>query len=416
MTTLAPPQPARPDTAEPSPGHDPHLAHHFDSTVQQFEAAKLGMWLFLATEVLLFGGLFCVYAVFRATRPEIFAYGSQFLDTRWGLINTAVLIASSLTMASAVTASQRGQYRLLVSLLVVTFLGGAMFMSIKYVEYHHKFHERLVWGAAFYDAPEWAIEAERHHAEVAAHGAAATDVAAPAAAYTPDPDHGRELWNATCRSCHGVAGEGVAGQGKDVRGVEFVTSRTDRELLDFIVIGRPVNDPLNSTGVAMPPRGGNPLLSNEDLLDVIAVVRTFEGGAQTTGSAEPAAAAETPEPFWLPSSSIPLAPPGPAGLRSAFLTAEGPAPVVTPAHDPHHAVDPARPANAHLFFGIYFCMTGLHGIHVLVGMVIIAWLAVRAMRREFGPDYFTPVDLGGLYWHVVDLIWIFLFPLLYLIA
>ena len=67
------------------------------------------------------------------------------------------------------------------------------------------------------------------------------------------------------------------------------------------------------------------------------------------------------------------------------------------------------------YFSIYFCLTGLHGIHVLVGMGLIGWILLRARRGEFGPDYFTPVDLVGLYWHLVDLIWIFLFPLLYLI-
>jgi cytochrome c oxidase subunit 3 len=73
------------------------------------------------------------------------------------------------------------------------------------------------------------------------------------------------------------------------------------------------------------------------------------------------------------------------------------------------------PANTHLFFAIYYCMTGLHGIHVLAGMVMLAWLIWRGARGDFSSDYFTPVDVGGLYWHIVDLVWIFLFPLFYLI-
>jgi cytochrome c oxidase subunit 3 len=84
-------------------------------------------------------------------------------------------------------------------------------------------------------------------------------------------------------------------------------------------------------------------------------------------------------------------------------------------HPPFPSRDPDRPANAHLFFVFYFLMTGLHGLHVLAGMAVMAWLLVRALRGHFGAAYFTPVDLGGLYWHVVDLIWIFLFPLFYLI-
>jgi cytochrome c oxidase subunit 3 len=75
----------------------------------------------------------------------------------------------------------------------------------------------------------------------------------------------------------------------------------------------------------------------------------------------------------------------------------------------------ARPENAHQFFAIYYLMTGLHGIHVLIGMLVIGGLTVLAMRGKFGPRCYTAIDLGGLYWHLVDLIWIFLFPLFYLL-
>ncbi|MBN2328319.1 MAG: cytochrome c oxidase subunit 3, partial [Candidatus Omnitrophica bacterium] len=78
-----------------------------------------------------------------------------------------------------------------------------------------------------------------------------------------------------------------------------------------------------------------------------------------------------------------------------------------------HALD--EPKNVHIFFGIYFAMTGLHGLHVLAGMGVIIWLIVGAFKGRYHAHYFTPVDLAGLYWHLVDLIWIFLFPLLYLI-
>ena len=75
-----------------------------------------------------------------------------------------------------------------------------------------------------------------------------------------------------------------------------------------------------------------------------------------------------------------------------------------------------RPNNVQIFFGIYFLMTGLHGLHVLAGMGAITWILIRSIKGHFGPEYFTPVDFVGLYWHLVDLIWIFLFPLLYLIS
>jgi cytochrome c oxidase subunit 3 len=142
-----------------------------------------------------------------------------------------------------------------------------------------------------------------------------------------------------------------------------------------------------------------------------------EGASGGASAGAGAAASKGAGEFWIPVSIIPPAPPGPPGLAPAFLKrAPIEAPQAARTTFPHHALDPERPINAHLFFGLYFCMTGLHGLHVLAGMGIIAWLAWRAIRREFGPDYYTPVDLGGLYWHIVDMIWIFLFPLLYLIA
>ncbi len=207
--------------------------------------------------------------------------------------------------------------------------------------------------------------------------------------------------------------------------MEFVTSRTDDELVAFIQAGRPKSDALNTTGVDMPPSGGNPLLSRHDLLDIIALVRTFEpaaggGGGDGASSApgpEDATGAEEEEVLWIPASSVPQPPAGPAGIEMAYIEPPEVQPTAEAEHAwPHHALDPDRPDNAHLFFGLYFTMTGLHGIHVLVGMAMLAWLAFRAIRRHFGPGYFTPVDLGGLYWHIVDLIWIFLFPLLYLIG
>ena len=100
--------------------HPEFLQHHFASPRQQFEASKLGMWLFLATEVLLFGGLFVGYAVWRSNHPDLFKFGSQFLNTTLGAINTAVLILSSLTMAGAVTMAQRGRKGPLVILLALT--------------------------------------------------------------------------------------------------------------------------------------------------------------------------------------------------------------------------------------------------------------------------------------------------------
>ena len=112
-----------------------------------------------------------------------------------------------------------------------------------------------------------------------------------------------------------------------------------------------------------------------------------------------------------------MPPAGPEGLAPNAQLIEKPF-ELEPRHTgqlEHPLLDSNRPNNAHMFFNIYFMMTGLHGIHVLIGMIVLGWLLYRAIRGDFSSTYFTPVDLGGLYWHIVDLIWIFLFPLFYLI-
>lgn len=252
------------------------LAHQFDTPQRQFRAGKLGMWIFLATEVLMFSGLFCAYAVYRQGHPEVFQRAAQYLNWKLGALNTVVLISSSLTMAWAVYCACTGQPRRLCLMLALTLLLGAGFLGVKAVEYHDKWKHHLLPGARF----------EPHRAPPV-RGSAPPPAAPKSAAAT-------DVWT-----------------------------------------GPP-------PGVA--PRGLAP-----------------ESAAQETSA--------------------------PAEL----------------------------PRRAHVFFGIYFLMTGLHGLHVIAGMIAIAWLLRRARRGDFGREYYTPVDLVGLFWHLVDIIWIYLFPLLYLI-
>lgn len=226
----------------PLPAEHPHLAHHFATMAQQVEAGKLGIWLFLVTEILFFGGLFCAYAVYRANHPEIFLYAHQYLDKTLGAVNTAVLIFSSLTMAWAVRCAQLEQRRGLVVCLALTLVCASVFMGVKYLEYSEKWRHGLLWAGWF--QPTEALET----------------------------------------SSHGTAGQ------------------------------------------------------------------------------------------------------------------------------PHQP-----PRDTGIFFSIYFLMTGLHGLHVLGGMGVIGWLLAGALRGRYGSEYFAPVDLVALYWHLVDMVWIFLFPLLYLI-
>ena len=217
--------------------HPPHLHHHFVSSNQQFDAAKMGMWLFLITEVLLFSGMFVAYTVYRVWHPEVFDNASELLDWRLGGLNTLVLLASSFTVALSIHFAQKNEKEKVVVLLLLTLLCAVAFMVVKYFEYTGKF----------------------------AHGVF------PGASYAP---HGED---------HGV------------------------NYADY----------------------------------------DFPYAAQ--------------------------------------------------------------------FFSIYFVMTGIHGFHVLVGMGLFTWLVTRVIRGHFSAEYYTPIELTGLYWHLVDIIWIFLFPLLYLI-
>jgi cytochrome c oxidase subunit 3 len=327
-------------------GHDhpPFLAHHWDNPKQQFEAGKLGMWLFLATEVLLFGGLFCAYSVWRHSHPELFRFGSKFLDTRMGAINTAVLILSSLTMAWGVTAAQQNKQGLLKLMLVLTLCGATGFLVIKYFEYSHKFHEGYYPGIKFYERPS---------------------------------EHS-SYWETRKQLEHDV-GRGTTSGG-----------------------GTMVN----------PPPMESPVPTRKDDAGPDAGIAHGAAPAATAPQLTPAAGMPAVE-----ASSVLPANIGPAGLKPNAQLVEQPFHMhqrhggdeLHPLNDPH------RPANAHMFFNIYFMMTGLHGIHVVVGMIVIIWLLIRTMRGDFSAEYFTPIDLGGLYWHIVDLIWIFLFPLFYLI-
>jgi cytochrome c oxidase subunit III len=209
--------------------HHPALAHHFDNLAQQSEASTLGMWVFLVTEVLFFGGIFAAYCVYRSWYPAAFAAASHELDVTLGTINTVVLITSSLTMALAVHAAQLGQRRLLLMFLIATMVLGGVFLGIKSVEYYHKFAEHHVPGPGF--------EFEKEHFR-----------------------------------------------------------------------------------------------------------------------------------------------------------------------------------HAQIFFSLYFIMTGLHALHMIIGIGVMLVMLWWSWRGTITAEYASPIEISGLYWHFVDIVWIFLFPLLYLIG
>lgn len=318
--------------------HPPYLGHHYETVEQQFDSGKLGMWLFLATEILLFAGLFCAYAIYRNFHPEIFHYAHQFLNTNLGAINTVILITSSFTMAMAVRTAQLGQRNITALLLGLTLLGGLGFLGIKKVEYEEKWKHGLLWGTKFH--------LEEHH-EAGATG-----------------------------DSHGTDTHAVDSQAVDSQAV-------DSHAGDPGVSGHaPATTPAPGSEHAADPAGGAGLLA---------------------GMEQAAHSAATQAEVVVERSALASAAAQPQGRA---------APKEEGAEDAHGA----PPANLHIFFGIYFLMTGLHGIHVIAGMAAIGWVLVRTLRGDFSAEYSTPVDLVGLYWHLVDLIWIFLFPLLYLIG
>ena len=206
------------------------LAHHFHDLDQQKDAATLGMWIFLITEVLFFGGLFAAYVVYRSAYPAAWAQASHHLDVMLGGINTAVLICSSLTMAMAVHAAQLSRATAMIGYLLATIALGGAFLGIKAVEYAHKFEEGLIPGPSF-------------------------------------------VW---------------AEAGPEARHVQ-------------------------------------------------------------------------------------------------------------------------------LFFALYFAMTGMHALHMVIGIGLLLNLVRQGRRGRFDARYHTPVEMIGLYWHFVDIVWVFLFPLLYLV-
>jgi cytochrome c oxidase subunit III len=255
----------------------PGLAHQFESLEQQKESAVLGMWLFLVTEILFFGGLFLAYTVYRWAFPESFVAASRTLDVTLGTINTAVLIGSSLTMALAVRAAQMGRNRLCAGYLAATIVLGAGFLGVKAVEYADKFEHHHVPGPSFRFEDEHGPAAS--HAGSGAHAAAASGT------------HARSTAASSARGAH----------------------------------------------------------------------------AEPGGAAAPA-------------------PPA------------------------------SRAPHAQMFFNLYFAMTGLHAFHMVIGIGVILFVIVQALKGRYTPDNHNFVEGVGLYWHFVDLVWIFLFPLLYLIG
>jgi cytochrome c oxidase subunit III len=395
--------------ADPHPGahvpHDDHddamhaehpfLAHHFDTPQQQFDAGKLGIWLFLVTEVLFFAGLFCAYTIYRAQNPEVFVYAHYHLDTNLGAINTTVLLGSSLTAAWAVRCAQLRQKRGLIINIAVTIACACTFMVIKYFEYSHKAHEGLLWGKNFDPKHEpWQLESfKKKHPEAAelAHRLKAKTPGEPKPSTAP-----AELGSAP-QGTAAVTAQAAAQGAPAGAGAPAVTTEP--------------------TGAATPPA---------DAPEAAAQAGDDTPGLDPTPPGMETAPADQRE---AQQKRAEMVGDNPGLTAPSQAAATGPARAELPEKISEAAIRPlvdagmlapntteiTRPRKAHIFFGIYFFMTGLHGLHVLIGIGVWIWMLVRATRGVFGPSYFGPIDFTALYWHLVDLIWIYLFPLLYLI-
>jgi cytochrome c oxidase subunit 3 len=357
----------------PEAGHEHHdhpewLAHHFEDAEQQFDAGKLGMWLFLVTEVLFFSGMFCAYALYRSQHPEIFVFASAYLNKFLGAINTGVLLFSSLTMAWAVRSAQLSQHRTTVGMLAATLSCAAIFLGVKAVEYTHKWNEGLL----------------------------------PAMMYTSQMEG---------HSNHSLFWLGVlcvpAGVVLFFATIWYCTTWVARDRFQ-----REISGPILVAALCFFGGVGLGYILTEPSVET-----DKESHAAEVALAKMAPVGDVEENIASHHSKTESAAADPVSLTGMYDSQAFPTQVRTnPQEQEVPYADVNQKGKAGLFFSIYYAMTGVHAFHILGGMVVLTWLIVKAARKEFHSQYFGPVDNVGLYWHLVDFIWIYLFPLLYLIT
>jgi len=454
--------------------HSPWIQHHYDDAQHQFDSGKLGVWLFLAQEVLFFSALFVAYVLYRYHHPELYSYAHKYLDVKYGAINTAVLIFSSLTAAWGVRCAQLSQKKGLILCIVVTLLCALTFLGIKYIEYSHKVHEHILFGNKFDPCvssgevplltkknecpghkssvvwnhetnrpyvgctPEFAIDQDPREgmqidctvSEVKVEEEKNPDgtlkrepngtpiwkdlSARPIANKCPDPfEEALEKAEGGEEKPHAYPCWREAAQPQVCRVAWWYGQRTGDQLKSF---GGFTSQPDCSEAITKAKKAAKDAGQNPEWIDCVraySVGFIVEYGDREERGEDMQIRAECKS----PPKTVPPA--------DALADKDNPLRFGQRAMSPErhysthelHALEAAGPPPEHtnMFFTIYFAMTGLHGIHVLAGVVLFIWLLVRAIRGHFTPEYFGPIDFAALYWHIVDLIWIFLFPLLYLI-
>jgi cytochrome c oxidase subunit 3 len=393
-------------------GHHPRfIQHHYDDAQHQFDSGKLGIWLFLAQEVLFFSALFVAYVLYRHHHPEIYSYAHKYLDVKYGAINTAVLIFSSLTAAWAVRAAQLNQRKLLIACLAATIGCALGFLGIKYIEYNHKIHEQILFGRYFDPCvSSGGTPLLTKSNACAGHKSSVQwkDGNPTAGCYQDiDQDLAKPEVQADCK-VEEVQIDADVDENKAV--VREVKRTPITEQCPEPVFGHgaePAAKKYPCWRVGFQP-AVCPKKSGKDQYGVIVEYGDHEArgeAVQIDATCQPTPPAPAPGDVFADQTR-------PVVLGQKAVTPYQ-RPTTHEAHEREAAGPP--PENTNMFFTIYFAMTGLHGIHVLVGVFVFVWLLIRAVKGHFRPDYFGPVDFAALYWHIVDLIWIFLFPLLYLI-
>ncbi|MGB3544235.1 cytochrome c oxidase subunit 3 [Rubrivirga sp.] len=373
--------------------HPSNLRHYFVSSEQQFEASKLGMWLFLATEILLFGGMFVAYGIFRVLYPELYEQASMQLDTALGAANTLVLLLSSLTMAWAIRAVQMDNRKLMIQMLSATILLASGFLVVKYFEYAHKFEYGIYPGVNFElnegtqrvndltgavpGTPLFVPGGDEEMEDVEAGEADAGTIVTGDAPLVGDDQN-------TIPGESEAVPDGGAGDVLDAE-PEGPGARIDAGAPDLEDEASAVPDALEATDVpdavdADPVRGGAEV-PQESVAEALAGTDALDGPEVTN--------------------------PGEYN-QDGLGTEHG---------EDHGGREDEIFSNrrAGIFFAIYYMMTGIHALHIIIGIIAIGFLVFFGARGKYSSVYYTPVENVGLYWHIVDIIWIFVFPLMYLI-
>lgn len=406
----------------------------------------IGIVFYLAVSATVIG----VYLGCRAASPQAFSWGLRLVDLPLALTGLGLVLLAALMISAAAYAAARGRQRTLVALTALTLLTLLGYLGVQTLDWANNWMLGLRPGPYFRPNERWVarqfgVKLPRQYAAPVRLAAAPAPVGR-----TVSAENGRSLFLGTCATCHGASGQGMPGYGKDLRTSQFVASLDDAKLLGFLKEGRQPWDPLNTTKVQMPPRGGNPMLKDDDLRDIVAFLRTLQkdfatAAASGAGPAPPGASEAASRPAaGAPVSADALsgaAPPAQTGQAAAAAGVPGassdvPSPpggveFVERSVVPAAAIGPegtraevlaeiARPrwkppAGASTFTTAYFLITQFQAAHVVALVAIVTGLLVRALRGAYGPGRWRPLLVGAAACWWVALLLLGVFPFVYLV-